>query len=63
MLHAAATALHLAAEGRITARGRLASAAQPPLHQHVYDGDRPDPSPACGQVSLLTADRCNRLSL
>jgi hypothetical protein len=34
MLHAAATALHLAAEGRITARGRLASAIQPPLH-HV----------------------------
>lgn len=41
MLHAAATALHLAAEGKITARGRLASAVAAPAHQSVYDGDDP----------------------
>lgn len=43
MLHAAATALHLAADGRITARGTLASALRPAVHQHVYDGDQPSP--------------------
>ncbi|MFC7331351.1 TniQ family protein [Marinactinospora rubrisoli] len=43
MLRAAGTALHLAAEGKIAARGRLASALRPPPHRHVYDGDRPSP--------------------
>jgi TniQ len=42
MLHAAAVALHLAAERQITARGRLASTLAPP-RLHVYDGDPPDP--------------------
>ncbi|WP_308294023.1 TniQ family protein [Streptomyces sp. UNOC14_S4] len=41
MLHAAGTALHLVADGTITARGRLASALRPPPDQYVYDGDRP----------------------
>ena len=35
--------MHLAAAGKITACGRLASAIQPPADQHVYDGDRPHP--------------------
>lgn len=41
MLHAAAVALDLAADRRIIARGRLASAIQPPAALHVYDGDDP----------------------
>ena len=41
MLHAAATALHLAADRQITARGRLASAVALPLRRRVYDGDDP----------------------
>lgn len=41
MLLAAATALELAADGAITARGRLASALTPP-RRHIYDGDPPD---------------------
>jgi hypothetical protein len=40
MLHAAATAIQLAADGHITARGVLGSALHPP-RQHVYDGDPP----------------------
>jgi hypothetical protein len=48
MLHAAAAALCLAAEGRISARVRLASAIQPPRHRHVYNGDRPSPTRASG---------------
>ncbi len=52
MLHAAATALHLAADGKITARGRLGSAPQPPVHQHVYDGDRPDPVATAWQEAM-----------
>lgn len=43
MWDAAATAVHLAAEGRITARGRLGSALQAPLHDYVYAGDEPSP--------------------
>jgi hypothetical protein len=42
MLDAVATALQLAADGLITARGRLSSALQPSLH-YVYDGDEPSP--------------------
>lgn len=41
MLHAAAVALRLAADGQITARGRLACAIAPTPHQPVYDGDNP----------------------
>ncbi len=41
MLHAAATALQLAADGLITARGALGSALRPAAHRHVYDGDQP----------------------
>ncbi len=41
MLYAAAVALHLAADRRITTRGRLASVIQPPADLHVYDGDNP----------------------
>ncbi|MFE4873894.1 hypothetical protein [Streptomyces sp. NPDC056682] len=39
----AATALQMAADGPITARGRLSSALQAPLHDYVYDGDEPSP--------------------
>ncbi|MFI0715088.1 hypothetical protein ACH4SK_31580 [Streptomyces inhibens] len=42
MLDAAATALQLAADGLITARGRLSSALHPSLH-YVNDGDEPSP--------------------
>ena len=41
MLHAAAAALQLAADGQITARGVFGPAVQPAPHRHVYDGDRP----------------------
>lgn len=43
MLHAAAVALQLAADGRITARGVLGAAIQPTTPFRVYDGDRPSP--------------------
>lgn len=43
MLHAAATAIQLAADGQITPRGTFGSALQPGPHLHVYDGDRPSP--------------------
>jgi hypothetical protein len=39
MLHAAAVALQLAANGRITARGVLGAAVQPAPPQRVYAGD------------------------
>jgi hypothetical protein len=45
MLYAAATALHLAADGQITPRGRLGSALRPGIGEPVYDGDRPRPDP------------------
>ena len=40
MLHAAATALQLAADRLITARGTLGSALRP-AGQHIYDGESP----------------------
>jgi TniQ len=43
MLHAAAAALQLAADGRITARGVLGSAIQPSALSRVYEGDPPSP--------------------
>jgi hypothetical protein len=43
MWDAAATALQMAADGLITARGRLSAAVQAPLHDYVYDGDEPSP--------------------
>lgn len=43
MLHAAAVALQLAADGRITARGVLGSTIQPATPHRVYDGDPPSP--------------------
>lgn len=57
MLRAAATALRLATEGLITARGRLASAIQPPVRQYVYDGDRPSPAPIWCERHSSTAMR------
>ncbi len=56
MLLAAATALHLAAEGEITARGRLASAIQPPRDQYVYDGDQPLPALTAWQEAVIQAE-------
>lgn len=52
MLHAAATALQLAADGRITARGTLGSALKPAPHHHVYDGDRPSPHQNAWQEAM-----------
>jgi len=49
MLHAAATALQLAADGLITARGALGSALRPAAHRHVYDGDQPSQHAARGR--------------
>jgi len=43
LLQAAAVALHLAADGRITARGVHAGALRPTVHHDVYDGDQPEP--------------------
>lgn len=43
MRDAAATALQLAADGLICARGRLSSALQAPLPTCLYDGDEPSP--------------------
>jgi hypothetical protein len=54
MLHAAATALHLAADGQITAQRRLASAIQPP-RQHVY-GDRPRPARIAEQEAVAQTE-------
>jgi hypothetical protein len=43
LLHAAAVALRLAADRRITPRGTLGSVLAEPPHKHVYDGDRHHP--------------------
>lgn len=43
MLDAAAAAVRLAADGAITARGRLGSALQAPPRGYVYGGDKPPP--------------------
>jgi hypothetical protein len=51
MMLAAATALRLAASRDITARGRLASAVQPPTPEPVYDGD-----PRRAQRSTIEAE-------
>jgi hypothetical protein len=56
MLHAAATALQLAAEGRITARGVLGSAVQPAAALHVYDGDRPAPCQTAWQEAMTEVE-------
>ena len=56
ILHAAATALQLAADGRITARGTLGSALQLPGHQHVYDGDRPAPYQSVWQEAVAEVE-------
>jgi hypothetical protein len=60
LLHAAATALQLAADGRITACGRLASAIQPPPGQHVYDGDRHAPQATAWQDAVAQAEAAMR---
>jgi hypothetical protein len=56
MLHGTATALQLAADRRITARGSLGSAVQPPAHQHVYDGDQPRPHRTAWQEAMAEAE-------
>ncbi|MEV0291893.1 TniQ family protein [Kribbella sp. NPDC050820] len=43
MLHAAATALNLVAQRKITAAGTLASALAPPPRQPMYEGHKPTP--------------------
>jgi hypothetical protein len=49
MLHAAAVALRLAADRRITPQGTLGPALAEPPHEHVYDGDDPRRRPLTGQ--------------
>jgi hypothetical protein len=56
MLHAAATALQLAADGQITGRGTLASALNPAPHRHVYDGDQPSPPTGAWQEAMAEVD-------
>jgi TniQ len=55
MLHAAAAALQLAADGQITARGALGSALRPAPHRHVYDGDQPSPQRPSAWNELMKA--------
>jgi hypothetical protein len=56
MLHAAATALQLAADRRITARGTLGSALQLPVGQHIYDGDRLAPCQSAWQEAMAEVE-------
>ncbi len=56
MLHAAAAALQLAADGRITARGTLGSALAPAPRRHVYDGDQPSPHVNAWQEAIAQAE-------
>ncbi|MGY0063749.1 TniQ family protein [Streptomyces sp. LZ34] len=51
MLHAAGTALNLAAKGTVIACGRLASTLRPE-QRHVYDGDRPAPHRSSWQEAM-----------
>lgn len=62
MLHAAAAALQLAADGQITARGVFGPAVQPAPHRHVYDGDRPS-SPRPSAWDELMAAVSNAVAL
>jgi len=48
MLHAAAAALRLAADRRITPQGTLGPALAEPPHERVYDGDDPRRRPMTG---------------
>jgi hypothetical protein len=52
MLHAAATALQLAAGGLVTARGTLGSALRPAAHRHVYDGGQPSQHASAWQEAI-----------
>lgn len=52
MLHAAAAALKLAADGTISARGTLAGAIALAPRRHVYDGDRPSASTTAWQEAM-----------
>jgi hypothetical protein len=56
LLQAAATALHLAADGQITARGVHRGALHSAVHQHVYDGDRPSPHQTAWQEALAALE-------
>lgn len=55
MLDAAATALQLAADGAIIARGSLGSALQSP-HRYVYDGEKPSPYRNAWQDAMNAMD-------
>jgi hypothetical protein len=67
MLHAAAAAVQLAADGQITARGALGSTLRAAPHRHVYYGDeQSSPRPSAwdelmaaleGAVELARTDR------
>lgn len=56
MLHAAATALQLAADRWITARGTLGSALEPPARKDACDGDRPAPYQSAWQAAMTEAE-------
>lgn len=60
MLRAAATALALAADGRIFARGVFGRALRPTAHQPVYEGDRPPPDLNAMMDEVLAEARRDR---
>ncbi len=62
MLHAAAVALHLAADGRLTARGVHGGAVQPTPPRRVYDGDPPSPNRTVWTEVAVTAQEMLELA-
>lgn len=60
MLHAAATALDLAANGRISARGVFGPVLGPTPHRPVYEGDRPPPDLPAMMDDVLAEARRDR---
>lgn len=60
LLRAAATALDLAANGRIHARGVLGPALAPAPHRRVYEGDRPPPDLPSMMTEVLAKARRDR---
>ncbi|GAA3820290.1 P-loop NTPase family protein [Streptomyces chiangmaiensis] len=62
MWDAAATALQLAADGLITARGHLSSALRAPLHTYVYDGFESSPYRTTWQDAMTALEEALTLA-